>query len=412
MKIDVFDYVDRAAALLESKKEDFNRIASHVTETLENLFGDVDETVSVTYRIKTATSLKEKIVRNALYMQYDADRLIFDASDTIGVRLECRFLDDEKLLFERLVNLFTVPDERGGSGLEGDNIFLKLSTPQPEKQKNGLEIYRIDGYVKDGGEVYGFELQIKSLVNSFWSEIEHKVIYKNKRYMIIDKFVGELMMSIHDSLVNIDSQLHMLFKRCLASPNMSYRDSIGETLNTLINEVYSRYVERKVGFPVNIKSYSEALVQYVLEYSSFTSRAGVKQAAMRSIAGERYANMVIAVMNRLRKIELDDINVGDRIELTGFTPESELQAAIAERLLSMINDDFYVNMFFHIFFSLEVGDDRQDFATYVRYYEWRIAGEKTPAQLVLLRTLVEKSVPSKMLLESGITRLAELKAAD
>lgn len=412
MKIDVFDYVDRAAALLESKKEDFNRIASHVTETLENLFGDVDETVSVTYRIKTATSLKEKIVRNALYMQYDADRLIFDASDTIGVRLECRFLDDEKLLFERLVNLFTVPDERGGSGLEGDNIFLKLSTPQPEKQKNGLEIYRIDGYVKDGGEVYGFELQIKSLVNSFWSEIEHKVIYKNKRYMIIDKFVGELMMSIHDSLVNIDSQLHMLFKRCLAGPNMSYRDSIGETLNTLINEVYSRYVERKVGFPVNIKSYSEALVQYVLEYSSFTSRAGVKQAAMRSIAGERYANMVIAVMNRLRKIELDDINVGDRIELTGFTPESELQAAIAERLLSMINDDFYVNMFFHIFFSLEVGDDRQDFATYVRYYEWRIAGEKTPAQLVLLRTLVEKSVPAKMLLESGITRLAELKAAD
>lgn len=412
MKIDVFDYVDRATALLEERKDDFNRIAAHITAVLERLFGQVDETVSVTYRIKTATSLKEKIVRNALYLQYDADRLIYDASDTIGVRLECRFLDDEKQLYDRLMSLFTLPDARGGRGIEGDNIFLKLDSPQPEKQKNGLEIYRIDGYVREGSECYGFELQIKSLVNSFWSEIEHKVIYKNKRYMMIDKFVGELMMSIHDSLVNIDSQLHMLFNRCLASPNISYRDNVGETLNTLINEVYSRLVERKAGFPVNIKSYSEALVQYVLEYSSFTSRAGVKQATMRNLAGERYANTVIAVMNRLRRLEFDEVCIGEKITLDGFCPESELQAAIADKLLSMLNDDFYVNTFFHIFFSLEVGDDHQDFATYVRYYEWRIVGEKTPAQLVLLRTLVEKSVPSKMLLESGIMRLAELKVAD
>lgn len=187
---------------------------------------------------------------------------------------------------------------------------------------------------------------------------------------------------------------------------------MGETLNALINEVYSRVVEKKVGFPVNIKTYSEALVQYVLEYSSFTSRAGVKQATMRSLAGERYANTVLAVMNRLRRMEFDEVNVGEKITLDGYAPENDVQKAIAEKLLSAINEDFYVNVFFHIFFSLEVGDDRQDFASYVRYYEWRIVGEKTPAQLVLLRTLIEKSVPSKMLLESGIKRLTELKIAD
>ena len=133
---------------------------------------------------------------------------------------------------------------------------------------------------------------------------------------------------------------------------------------------------------------------------------------MRSLAGERYANTVIAVMNRLRRMEFEDVNVGEKIVLDGYVPENDVQNAIAEKLLSAVNEDFYVNVFFHIFFSLEVGDDRQDFASYVRYYEWRVVGEKTPAQLVLLRTLIEKSAPSKMLLESGIKKLTELKVAD
>ena len=59
-----------------------------------------------------------------------------------------------------------------------------------------------------------------------------------------------------------------------------------------------------------------------------------------------------------------------------------------------------------------MGDDRQDFQSYVEYYEWRIARGKTQAQSVLLRTLVEKSEPSAMLLESGIEKLASLKVAD
>ena len=410
LQIEIFDYVERAAATLEENRDALNRMGARITNFLEDMFEEVDETVSVTYRIKTATSLKEKIVRNAMYKQYKAEKLIYEASDTIGVRLECRFLDDEKLLYERLIRKFNVKRD-DAYGVKGRKIFLKLDAPQPERQKNGLEIYRIDGYVLDGEKKYNFELQIKSLVNSFWSEIEHKIIYKNKRFMMIDKFVNELMMSIHSSLVNIDKQLHMLFKRCLSTTAIEYKDQVGDTLTMLINEIYSRLVEDKTGFPVNIKSYSEAIVKYVLEYSSFTSRAGMKQAAMRSISGERYSNTVFAVMNRLRKMEFDDFHAGERMDVD-FAPENDLQKAIADRLLSGINDDFYVNIFFHIFFNIEVGDDAQDFTSYVNYYEWRIASGKTPAQSVLLRTLVEKSDPAKMLLESGIESLNSLHVAD
>ena len=412
MKIKVFDYVERAAACLEEKHDDLSRVGARITARLEKMFEDVEETVSVTYRIKSATSLKEKIVRNALHNQYDAERLIYDASDTIGVRLECRFLADESLLYEKLKEMFYVEGEGDALRCEEGDIYLKLKTPQPEKQKNGLEIYRIDGYTYYGGERYNFELQIKSLVNSFWSEIEHKIIYKNKRYMIIDSFVGELMMSIHDSLVNIDSQLNMLFRRCLESPTVEYREQIGGTLSMLLNGIYSSLVEYKIGFPVNIKSYCEAIVEYVLEYSSFTTRAGIKQSGLRAIRGERYADTVMLVMNRLRRLDFEAVQVGEVLDVSGFEAENELQHAIAEKLKSGINEDIQVNAFFHIYFSLEVGDDKQDFASYVRYYEWRITGDKTPAQLVLLRTLVEKSNPSKMILESGIKNLASLKAAE
>ena len=229
LQIEIFDYVERAAATLEENRDALNRMGARITNFLEDMFEEVDETVSVTYRIKTATSLKEKIVRNAMYKQYEAEKLIYDASDTIGVRLECRFLDDEKLLYERLIRKFNVKRD-DAYGVKGRKIFLKLDAPQPERQKNGLEIYRIDGYVLDGEKKYNFELQIKSLVNSFWSEIEHKIIYKNKRFMMIDKFVNELMMSIHSSLVNIDKQLHMLFKRCLSTTAIEYKDQVGDTL--------------------------------------------------------------------------------------------------------------------------------------------------------------------------------------
>lgn len=411
MKIEVFDYVERAAACLEENRDDLNRVAARITSCLENLFEGVDEMVSVTYRIKTAASLKEKIVRNALYKQYEAERLIYDASDTIGVRLECRFLSDEKFLYDKLKKLFYVESEEGALRCEDGQIYLKLSSPQPERQKNGLAIYRIDGFTYYGGERFNFELQIKSLVNSFWSEIEHKIIYKNKRYMIIDKFVGELMMSIHSALVNIDSQLNMLFRRCLEGPSVEYREQVGGTLSMLLNGIYSKLVEYKIGFPVNIKNYCEAIVEYVLEYSSFTTRAGIKQTGSH-VSGERYADTVMLVMNRLRRLDFDSVEIGERLQVDGFKAETPLQQAIADALSKEINEDIQVNAFFHIFFSLEVGDDRQDFASYVRYLEWRISGGKDPAQLVLLRTLVEKSDSAKMILESGIKKLAALKAAD
>ena len=191
-KIDVFDYIERAATALDANAVGFAHAADKLTEFLETTFGEIDATVGVTSRIKSRNSLKEKILRNNLYKDYPAERLVFEMHDIIGVRIECRFFKDEEALYRKILETFSVDAGDGFFSPVGKKaIRLKLDTPQPEKQKNGFNIYRIDGTVAYAGEMYNFELQIKSLVNSFWSEIEHKLIYKNIRFSPADTLMKE-----------------------------------------------------------------------------------------------------------------------------------------------------------------------------------------------------------------------------
>lgn len=399
MKISTFEYIDRAVERLEKDRERFNRAAGELIRYLETTFESDDEIVGVTERTKTAASLREKIIRNDLYKTCDADELIYTMSDIIGVRVECRFLGDEEKVFARVRDLFC---KRGGNGYfhpeDRPDLLLKLGSPQPETQKNGLKIYRIDGYVVLDGVQYNYELQIKSLVNSFWSEIEHKIIYKNKRLLMIDSFVNDLMMTIHKDLVNIDSQLHMIYNRCMSNNVDEQMRQIENVLTVLINEVYTELIEEKAGFAINIKDYSESIVKYILYDSSFRSR--------KSDSDEMYGNTVMNVMNWMRDVDFDAIGIGECIELPEMPYENEYQRAVGERLKTYINEDFYLNTFFHIFFSLEVGSDSQDFMSYVRYYEKRTAADATPARRVLLKDRVLRAEPSKLVLEKTIERIS------
>ncbi len=409
-KLDVFGYIDKACAVLEEKRESYNKSAAKIAAYLEKAFEDFDALVGVTYRIKTVPSLKEKIIRNDLYKQFPAETLVGECSDIAGIRLECRFLEDERVLYKKLGSLFCHEAEDGYFYPEGrKHLRLKLGAPQPEKQKNGLEIYRIDGYVVYGGEKYNYELQIKSLVNSFWSEIEHKIIYKNKRFMLIDGFVNELMSSINENLKNIDRQLNMLFCHCLDTSQSGQTAAIGNMLLGLINEVFSRVVEIQTGISVNIKPYSQALVKYILEYSSFAHGGGERNGG--GTPGREpspFGQTVMRFMDWMRLVDLTRIGVGRPINFDHpFVYENEMQEIIGKKFISEMNDDFFCNTFFHILFSMEVGDDMQDFSTYVKYYELRIgAKDKSEAGKVLLKYEIERADVGKMVLEKEIKRLA------
>lgn len=432
-RIDVFDYIDKACATLESSIDKFTRAADKLKEYLENTFGEFDATVAVSSRIKTGGSLKEKILRNCLYKEYEAERLVFEMHDIIGVRLECRFFKDEAFLYSKLVELFDANVGDGYFSPTGKKaIRLKLSVPQPERQKNGFDIYRIDGQVTYAGENYNFELQIKSLVNTFWSEIEHKLIYKNIKLNPADTLLKELLNSIHDSLTGVDHQLNLIFDR-MNGNTLENQTSMLENMLTLgLNEVYTAIVKASTGIDVSITAYSEAIVIYLLTGSSYlhdikgkslTSaiKAGT-QKARAELSGatetgsaeddvsdddDNYSGLLISLMEWMHNVDYGSIAIGEKLHLT--KPNDETLAPIADVFLAGVNSDFYLNTFFHIYFSLERGTDDEDFADYVDYYYHRIMRNKTQEQTYRTLARLSEIAAHKLPLESTIKMLEGIR---
>ncbi len=425
-KIDVFDYIERAATALDANAVGFAHAADKLTEFLETTFGEIDATVGVTSRIKSRNSLKEKILRNNLYKDYPAERLVFEMHDIIGVRIECRFFKDEDALYRKILETFSVDAGDGFFSPVGKKaIRLKLDTPQPAKQKNGFHIYRIDGSVAYAGETYNFELQIKSLVNSFWSEIEHKLIYKNIRFSPADTLMKELLNSIHESLSGVDHQLNLIFDRFAGNSISNQYAQIENMLTLGLNEIYTEIIQRNTGISVSITEYSEAIVKYLLTASSYVSGnydtpllKHIKELVISSEPdcdgdddddcddGANYGGMLMSIMEWMRNVDYSDIAIGEKITLGDYDGDN---AEIARVFAESINADFHLNTFFHIFFSLERGTDDEDFADYIRYYAERILDGKTQEQAYRTLARLYEIPAHKLPLEKTIELLENVK---
>lgn len=396
MNIDVLEYIDSASEKLKSVKPQLTKATEKAVRYFTSCFKKHEtEILDVTSRIKQNDSLKEKIIRKDLYKLYPVDALFSNLSDLIGIRIECRFLTDEVKVYDHLKEVFTHSDD----GVfyyadDRDDIALNFSATQPQTQANGMEIYRIDGRMNIDGAYFNFELQIKSLVNAFWSEIEHKIIYKNKRFMMIDSFVSELMNSLSKSLYLIDNQLHMLYERCLNQSSALERTQIVNLLSLCVNEIFSKLVEQKFGFSVNIKNYCESIVQYIFSSSSFADEHQI-----------HYGEVMLKTLQWIKDIDFLKIPLGETIRLnTKNLFDDPLEETIAKCLSKSINNDFFCNIFFHILFSVEIGDNESDFKRYVKYYKDYLLSDCACSKEKLQKAL-DRYDCSKLILMSTLENL-------
>lgn len=428
-KLNVFDYIEQAAATLDANLVGFTHAADKLTEFLTMRLGDIDATIGVTSRIKTRDSLKEKILRNNLYRDAPADKIVFMMHDIIGVKIECRFFKDEQYLYEKIREVF---DVAVGDGMycpsDKKAVRLNLDSPQPERQKNGYSIYRIDGNVTYAGETYNFELQIKSLVNSFWSEIEHKLIYKNNRLSQFDALMKEMLDSTHESLSGIDHQLSLIFDRVSGNTLSNQQEQLKSMIALGLNEMYTAIVKANTGIPVSITEYSQAIVDYLITASSYTNEMtgepffkAIRDNMAHALAGNsqmiehinnidvdnNYGGLLVSLMDWMHNMDYSSIAIGETITI-GAEPEG-VYGEVAKIFLKDINDDFYLNTFFHIFFSLERGDDDQDFNDYIRYYTDRILAGKTQEQLYRTLARLSEMPAYKLPLTSTINLLVDIK---
>ena len=110
------------------------------------------------------------------------------------------FIRNEDQLYKSLFNKFT--RKKGTPYFVANNdpdIFIDLNVFQPQLQRNGFTIYRIDGYYTFNDESFVLNYRLNHFVHAFWSEIEHEVVYKNPDFILYDQFNKDMLGAIRDN---------------------------------------------------------------------------------------------------------------------------------------------------------------------------------------------------------------------
>ncbi|CAK7009597.1 hypothetical protein CIW83_12355 [Tissierella sp. P1] len=364
MKLELFDFIDETLALIEERKESIENVANSLEKFFTDSFFIKDHFLNVNYRIKSPESLREKILRHNFYIKYKTpENLLNNLSDLIGFRIECRFIEDENKIYKDIMKLFDIKCENGFyTNPLNSNIMLQLDEKQPQKQKNGFEIYKIDGkYCKDGTCI-NFELQIKSLVNVFWGEIDHRILYKNFNYMLTEDFFRDIMSSIKDNLSMIDRQLMLVYNHLNgmdASNSLTKKVQLQALLSKIIHDIYIVKIRQEIGFVVDFKKSTDVIVNYIF------MKGGPEES-------ENYSVNFLRILNRLNDIGKNDISFNRYIN---FEREiffnDDFTRKIGSSILEIINKDFRWNLFFRIIFEIEEGNNAEDFEGFMIFIRYR-----------------------------------------
>ena len=227
-------------------------------------------------RIKTEQSLKEKIIRKKVYKNTNSpEEILNKIQDIIGILIECQFIKDEKVIFEIIKKEFCVYMGDGHYSCPSNSrIYLNLRDKQPHHLKNETKVYKIDGFYKQGQKKYKFELQIKSLVQVFWSEVEHQMVYKNNFYIPDDIYVRETLSAIRNNLLGLDKMLELIntYTSTLNNSNVIESFELSERLlKKLIVETFNDKIMGSIRIKIDIKNTRDLVTNYILyDYSKIS----------------------------------------------------------------------------------------------------------------------------------------------
>jgi len=361
LNIKEFDYLEIALNELKDNNEALIKASMDLEKSFFNILDEsYCEFSNISCRVKSIESLREKILRNHYYKRYpNANELIYKLSDLIGIRIECRFGDDEKKIYRFLKKYFNKKSDNDFFFSDSsNNIFLKLSGKQPQKQKNGFTIYRIDGKFTYNNLIIPFELQIKSLTNMFWSEIEHQIIYKNSNYVIEDKFLKDIMNSIKNNLTMIDNQLLTVLNHVEAKKsktNASNKRNLQEIVSKFIYDMFSTKMKESIDMSINFKDSCETIVEYVFFKNNIST-------------DNDYTNVLINALNRINLISDEKLDFNSYLNFErNIIYDDSFKRIIGEYFESVINSEFSWNLFFRILFTLEPLDNIGDFEKFLSY---------------------------------------------
>lgn len=246
---------------------------------------------SVRYRIKEAEHVIEKIIRKRIK---DPNQVItvenykFELTDLIGLRALHLFKEDWNSIHEIITSTWELKEQPIANYRDGDSADYK-----EEFEKSGCEVkehlygYRSVHYIietKPAKETYFAEIQVRTIFEEAWSEIDHTIRYP---YDQDNPVFGQFLLILNRLAGSADEMGTFIkyLKKELKNKETNFKQEMKEK-DSLIQELESKIKELKV---------EESDKQYLTE--------GLEKLKMTQ-ASTGFISMGNAVSNALYNISL------------------------------------------------------------------------------------------------------------
>ena len=176
------------------------------TEILEKVELDLRKNIKLssnpTYkaRIKSFGSYYKKILRQKAQESSTSDSLV-TLTDMIGIRIVCPFVEDLSIVEKQMCELYDVKEvEKKGANQSFrefgyESVHILISVPENCKPTVHVEKPLPEGLV--------VEIQVRTILQDAWAEVEHELIYKSE-FNPFDKPLRRKLASINASLTLAD----------------------------------------------------------------------------------------------------------------------------------------------------------------------------------------------------------------
>ncbi|MBQ7752248.1 MAG: (p)ppGpp synthetase [Treponema sp.] len=168
-------------------RENYEAYGEYFAKILQNILVVLQDKIHLSaqptykWRIKRFDSYYKKVLRKEADKITEFSSLIC-LTDMLGIRLICAFLEDINLAISQIKELFEIKEvevkgtEKNFSEFGYESIHVLVKIPEecfPPKDE------RFENLMPLGGELV-CEIQIRTILQDAWAEVEHELIYKTE----------------------------------------------------------------------------------------------------------------------------------------------------------------------------------------------------------------------------------------
>lgn len=201
----------------EGKLDEFKRTADEYV----NQISVIPQVHSVRFRLKDTDHLIEKIIRKAVEygetdIEFNKDTYLVEITDIIGIRALYVFKSDYLPLHKNIIsnykrNFCEKPQVKLREG-DDKKIYKGLRNVEFQYGVDYRSIHYTIRHTCESGVMVPIEIQTRSIFEEGWSEINHRLLYKQKQSNVAEEMILKKSSSILSSLAGDCDTLGDLMK--------------------------------------------------------------------------------------------------------------------------------------------------------------------------------------------------------